>query len=291
MSPLEHVAIQKIQGQRPQNVTGSTPLHQVPSGVVLTIEGIEPSCDPISNSVHSNHERAQSISAHVAHSTSLHFLSRGFSSPRLSFYPFSPFLFLLWHAVQRRSRNATWMTARGKTETFVAVKKGGSVIGSLGEDVRVVLVVYPFLLSFLSILSFACPFSCHEPCQPSADTVASDSPAVVLTAAISIDGFWGKKILRERHQCWIIPRIKGNLCSTVANCGLSSTRWSLNSFGQRRLLSDPTPSVHHSRQFSPRESSGSIVTAAGTSTSPGTGICCAVAVDASVHIRTREWGS
>ena len=46
-SPLERVAMQRFQGPKQTTVTGAKPLLQVPSVVVLAIDGIKFSCDPL----------------------------------------------------------------------------------------------------------------------------------------------------------------------------------------------------------------------------------------------------
>ena len=53
---------------------------------------------------------------------------------------------------------------------------------------------FPFSFRFSLFFPLPCPFSCHDPYQPSADTFASESPALVLAAAISIGGLGERKL-------------------------------------------------------------------------------------------------
>ena len=145
-SQLEHVATQRIQGQKQQSVKDVTPLHQVPSDDGPAIEGTGPSCDPISNSDHNNHGTVPSTSDHDARATNFPFLSHCCSFPYLFSPPFSLPFFPLPFPL-------------------------------------------PFPFPFSLLFPLPCPFSCHNPCQPTADTVTSESLAAVLTAATSIGCF------------------------------------------------------------------------------------------------------
>ena len=64
---------QRIQGQKQQSVKDVTPLHRVPSDDGPAIDGTGPSCDPISNSDHSNHGTVPSTSDHDARATNFPF--------------------------------------------------------------------------------------------------------------------------------------------------------------------------------------------------------------------------
>ena len=123
-----------------------TIVHRVPSDDAPAIEGTGPSCDPISNSDHSNHGTVLSTSDHDARATNFPFLSRCCSFPCLSLL-LSPCL------------------------SFSC------------------LFLFPFPFPFSLLFPLPCPFLCQDPCQPTADTVTSESLAAVLTAATSIGGF------------------------------------------------------------------------------------------------------
>ena len=67
-SLLEHVATHRIQGQK-QVCEGCDTMDQAPSDDAPAIEGMGPSCDPISNNDHSNHGTAPFTSDHGARAT------------------------------------------------------------------------------------------------------------------------------------------------------------------------------------------------------------------------------
>ena len=93
-SPLERVAIQRVQALKQQSVTGAIPLLQVSSGVALAIDGIEFSCEPHFQQCP---RQPRNGSFHLCSRCSFlqnhHFFSRCCSCPCLALSLF-PFLFL-----------------------------------------------------------------------------------------------------------------------------------------------------------------------------------------------------